>query len=140
MPAPSGGIGLHSSGMLLALTACGHVEPAPEDLDQLAHWFWSAYETNDDVELAVAVARFDGLTADLAEPLRGSLTDLTAEEQATVAVDAPQDPAAAAGMYVVDLLACTLDEVERLIYDPDQDQLHPGVYERYDRVYTSGWS
>ena len=123
--------------MLLALAACGSVDPAPEELDQLAHWFWSGYDTADDVELAVAVARLDGLTPDLAEPLRGSLTDLSVAEQATVALDHPADPAAAAGMVVVDRLACTLDQVERLAYAPDQDQLHEGVYESYDRVFTS---
>lgn len=125
--------------VLALLTACGPVAWAPADLDGLAHWLWFQYETADDVELAVAVERLHGVLdpAALEGPQVGRLTDLTPEEQATVVIDPPQDPAAATGMYVLDVLPCTLDQAEALLTESDQGRRYADVYDAYARTYTS---
>lgn len=123
--------------MLLLLAACGHVEPAPEDLDGLAHWMWEKYATSSDEELAVAVGNLDAAIGTLTEPRTGGLSDLTASEQGTVTLAEPQDPADATGMFVLDTLPCTLDQADRIAYDLDQDVLYEDVYDSYHREYTS---
>lgn len=120
-------------------TGCKDVDPAPEDLDGLFHYVWEKYDDGLDEELALAVinahAAIDG--DELSEVQDGSLSAFTRDEMDRVGMRASADPNELAGMYLVDLLPCTLEQLERVITDLDQDQLYEGEYEAYDRRYTS---
>lgn len=125
--------------MLLLLSACAKPVDAPEDLDELFHYFWSKYEDGTDEELLAAAANLDPLIQEASE---GLVTDLTDEEQATVDLGSPRDPAEATGMFVAGPLDCAFSDTERLLYALDQDGLYEGVpgtqsYDAYNRVYTS---
>jgi len=123
----------------LLFVACAKPEPAPADLDGLVHLFFAKYDTATDEELRAAAVNLLPL---LQEPSRGLVDDLTAEEQATVRVDPPRDPADATGMFVAGPIACTLADLEVVNYALDQEGLYEAVtgdeeYIAYDRVYES---
>ncbi len=128
--------------MLLG-AGCRNVEPAPEDLDGLAHWyldtFWEAeasavIEATQQYDAAAGgrVAASDGAWE------RGSLTDLTPDEILPLDFDgdAP-DPALAAGFYLLDAFDCTLPALDDVLIALNQDELYEGWYEAYDRTYTT---
>lgn len=125
--------------MLLLLVACAKPIEAPKDLDGLVHWFFTNYDTATDEEMRVAAANLAPLVQ---ESSRGTVTDLSEEEQATVAIDPPRDPAEATGMFVAGPIACTLADLEVVNYALDQEGLYEAVtgdeeYIRYSRAYTT---
>lgn len=136
---------------LLGVAACHSTKPAPEDLDGLAHWYWQHFDGVSPVDQtegtdADAIAAQVNLDAALAIALgsieagktsSGSVTDLSDTEQAIVVVDPPRDVALAAGIYIADVVGCSLDQIERITIDLDQDELYPGSYDSYERTYTS---
>lgn len=125
--------------LLFPLLACTAAKPVPEDLDGLAHWFWQNYEAGTDEELAEATvalhAAVGGESLEGAET--GGLTDLGADEVALVELVTDPDPAAARGLVLINLIPCTLEVLEPILYALEQDALYEGVYDRYERVYTS---
>lgn len=136
---------------LAGLAACHSTKPAPEDLDGLAHWYWQHFDGASPVDQtegtdADAIAAQVNLDAALAIALgsievgktsSGSVTDLSDTEQSIVVVDPPRDVALAAGIYIADVVGCSLDQIERITIDLDQDELYPGSYDSYERTYTS---
>lgn len=124
--------------VLLALTGCHRLDPAPADVDGLTHLFWAGWSAEEDARLAEAVANADVAIAAAAEdPIDGTLTDLTAEEAALVPVEGDPDPALAAGFFVGTHFACGLDRLQELVIALDQDVLYEGAYDAYDRTYTA---
>ena len=123
--------------MLLLLTtiACRGVDPAPEDLDGLVHYFWQ--HPADDEALAEGTLQLHAAVgADLEDTTDGVLSRLTDEEVALVdGVD--DDPAQAAGIYMVNRFACDFDVLEQLLVATDQAEQRRGTYESYERTYTS---
>ena len=123
----------------MLLVGCAKVEEAPATVDDLLHWFWTQYETATDDEVRTRAAELDTLTA---EPLRGTYSDLTDEEQATVTMDEPIDPADARGIFIAGDVACTFDDLEQVRIALDQKGLYEAAnggeaYIAYDRAYTS---
>jgi hypothetical protein len=122
--------------MLLLLVACGKVEPAPKDLDEIFHFLWLHAEDEEEAPLVESFSDLDiaveGST--LEEPIKGSITDLSAEEVAVVELDV--DPEPAAGLFFVNPVVCDLDHMEKITYWQDQDELYPD-YSEYNREYTS---
>ncbi len=128
----------------LSLLGCHSTKLAPADLDGLAHWYWSEYDgvdspDGDDAAVISATLNLDaalgGQAADA--PLTGTLTDLSDDEQALVALDPARDVSLSAGMFIANTLPCTLDQIERISIALDQDAQYPGTYDTYDRSYTS---
>lgn len=121
----------------LLLTACA-VEPVPGDFDGLVRWFWVEYEPADDAALNQGLQTLhtlvDGDTRQ--EPLLGELTALTAADIAHVEVPEGTDPASTRGMVMVNPVACTLAQLEPVLYHLEQDALYEGVYSDYARTYT----
>ena len=125
--------------LLLPLLACKKVEPAPADLDELLHRFWAEYETADDAAMLVSISEALDIVdvQALAEEFeKGTLTDLTEEEAALVGVT-DRDPAQAVGLYLLNVFDCTMEELEPVLWEPDQASLYEGVYESYERTFTS---
>ena len=124
--------------LLAVLAGCKQVEPAPKELDALLHWMWQRYEDGTDDALAEGAANLwdavDG--AGLDDHVDGSVTPLTAEEVALVGVT-DRDPADAPGVFLVNAYTCTLEQLEPILLHAAQDELYEGVYDRYDRSYTT---
>lgn len=118
---------------------CANVDPAPEDLDGLIHFFWNSYQEGEDAQIREAVSNLHATTRadELEEARDGSFSDLAASEVAVVGLEGKVDPSAARGMFLVNVIACPLESVERIVYALEQDQLYEDVYDRYERRYTS---
>jgi len=125
----------------LALTtaACEPaLEPAPKDIDGLAHWLWVNYLAANDEEMADALKKVHTV-ADFAafdEPLRMTITDLEQGELAVVEME-DRDPKPAVGMLVTNVFDCTIDKLEPVLYALDQGAKYPELYDTYSREYTS---
>ena len=121
----------------LPLAACKKVEPAPKELDDLLHWFFTEHETAEDETVAEAFRNLDAAVdgATLEEHWDGSMTALTAEEVGDLGPNGT-NPANAAGIFLVNPVACTLKQMERLLADRDQIELY-GTYETYERTWVS---
>ncbi len=119
--------------------ACKSVDPAPADLDGLLHWFWQKggdgqdEELQDGVDNAFAIVDLDALADG---PQDGSLSRLTDAETDLVGITG-QPAEEAVGLYMVNLVDCDLDTLEPILWDQRQDQLYPGIYDDYQRTYTS---
>jgi hypothetical protein len=124
--------------MLILLIACANIEPAPEDIDGLAHYLWQNYDNEGDEELALGIENLhiaiDGDT--LSEIHKGSISRLSSEELEAVGKNGG-DAKRLHGVYFANIIPCSLEFAEESIYSTNQDELHPGDYVRYDRSYTS---
>ncbi len=122
--------------MVWLLLACNTPDAAPRDLDTVAHDLWAHYAAEDDEGLRLDIVDLRGLVDPDALPLEGTFTDLTADE-AAVGGAAGVDPGPAVGLYVANFVDCTPDEMERILFATNQDELYPGNYTAYQRDYTT---
>ncbi|MDP2314617.1 MAG: hypothetical protein Q8P41_17065 [Pseudomonadota bacterium] len=126
--------------LLLSLLACvGPPVEAPLDLDQLLHWFFVHRDTATDEELRAKAANLAPL---IGEATRGTVTHLTEDEQAVVAMAEPADPADATGIFITGPVACSFPDFEVVHYALDQEGLYETAtgeesYIAYDRAYTT---
>ncbi len=129
----------------LAPCACATPEPAPADLDGLARFAFARWLPVDedpaisDAELADALAKIhDVLGGDALDgPQKGTLANLTPVELDAVGLS-DHDPNRPQGMYIANVVRCTLDQVEALSLEPDQMSLYPEAYAAYGREYLEG--
>ena len=123
--------------MLWIILACKSVDPAPEDIDGLSHYFWQNYDADASTLEEGLRNAFSALSAsDLSDPLRGTITPLSREELDLVE-KTEEDPAALSGVYFANVIHCPIETVEKGLYALDQDERHAGAYEEYNRQYTS---
>lgn len=116
--------------LLLLLSGCRKVEPAPADLDGLLRWLWTHHE---DADLAEAIANLEAAVGEVEEARDGELTRLLPEEIPRTDVD----PAAARGLYLVNAFPCEVGQLEAILVHLAQDELYEGVYDAYERGYTT---
>jgi hypothetical protein len=125
--------------MFWLLLACKQPDPAPRDFETVVLDLWGHYATADTEALRVDMRDLRELidVAAVADvPIEGTLSDLTADEAA--AAGAPDvDPSIAVGLFSVGLVGCTPDEMERILFSTDQNELYPTNYTGYTRDYTS---
>jgi hypothetical protein len=123
---------------LVAVVACKKVEPAPPGLDEVLHRIWQQYDDPADDELRAAAddleIAVDG--AELEEPFDGTVTRLSADEAALVGVT-DRDPAAAAGVFLVNAFDCDPEKLADILSYPDQSALYEGVYSAYARTFDT---
>jgi hypothetical protein len=118
--------------------ACAQPAPAPEDLDGLARFFFNRWTPPEDVaisdsELADGVVKLHAaLEGKIDEPLKGLLADLTQEELDGVGLS-DRDPKKPQGIYMADIVHCTLDQIEEILQNDDQLSLYPEAYASYAR-------
>ena len=122
--------------LLLLSLACRNVEPAPEDLDGLFHFFWQKAEDGTAEELNAAVLNLEIAAggAGLTEAKTGTISDLSNEEAALVGLDL--DASKSAGMFLINPVVCSLSQIDRTIWWQKQDELYPD-YENYKRDYLT---
>ena len=127
---------------LCALCACPQPDAAPEDLDGAARFLFDRWLATDvepaisDVELADAVVKVhEAVGGDtLSEAQKGTLGNLTQSEVEAVGLP-ERDPDKPQGMYIANLVRCTLDQMEEILLTPDQLSLYPEGYAEYSRAY-----
>jgi hypothetical protein len=121
----------------VAMSAC-KVEPAPEDLDGLTHWFWQHLDDEEpDALQAGAASLYQALDgAGFEGPLDGTITTLSADETALVGhgEDSLDD---VYGVFMANDVGCSTDLLEYQIYAPNQAEMHPDTYLSYEREFTS---
>lgn len=122
-------------------TGCNTTLPelAPDEVDHNVRWFWVHGDSADEATLLDGAAKLAvaGKADTRTAPLKGQMRErLTAEEVAVVGLTGV-DPAAARGLLVVNLFDCTLDKLEGILIALDQKAQYQGVYDAYDRRYTS---
>jgi hypothetical protein len=122
---------------LAAVGGCKKVEPAPKELDRLFPWFFTGIEDRSDEELAEGLRNLheQARKLGLGETHDGSISRLEAADLEGMGIE--RDPAKAAGVYLLNPLACGLGQLDRILSYKDQDELYEGVYDRYDREFTS---
>ncbi|MDP2307479.1 MAG: hypothetical protein Q8P18_15740 [Pseudomonadota bacterium] len=122
--------------MFWILLACRQPEAAPRDLDTLAHDLWAHYGSKDDEALRADAIDLRGLIDVAALPLDGTFSDLTGDEAAAAGA-AGLDPTPAVGLFTAGFVDCTPEEMERILFATNQDELYPGNYTAYQRDYTT---
>ncbi|MFH1811446.1 MAG: hypothetical protein ABIJ09_22080 [Pseudomonadota bacterium] len=131
---------LAAGGLLLwSMFACEPpLEPAPEDINGIAHWLWVNYLQADDTAMVDAMRKVHKANAfdTFSEQDRGLLKDLTRDELAVVDMQ-DRDPKPAQGMFVTNMFDCDLIKLEKILYDLNQAEKYPEVYDTYQRTYTS---
>ena len=122
---------------LLTLGGCS-VDPAPQDLDGLARWFWQHLDDEDPGELQEgALNVFTALDGKGYEwPLNGTVSTLSTDELGLVG-HGDESTDELFGVLMTNEMPCSTADLEYQIYSPDQAEMHPGTYVSYDREYTS---
>ena len=127
--------------MALSLfSACSPPEPAPDDIDGVLHFLWDGWESGDDDSLVDAVANLDQalLSEDEGLPFKGSQSRLVASQIAALPFTGGiPDPSLANGFFVATEMGCSFAEIDLVFSALNQDELHPGSYDFYERNYTS---
>ena len=121
---------------LPALLACKKVEDIPQDLDGVMHYLWQELDTGEEPALAAGVQNLHtALGGDaLEEATDGSISRLSADEVEPLGIT-DRDPADAAGIFMGNVIHCSLSTVAEIVTWPDQAALYEGVYESYTRSY-----
>ena len=117
--------------------ACKSVEPAPDDLNGLIHYFWDNFNRESAVIQQGVISIHNVLDGDnLSEVMDGSIRNLT-QQQTELVGKANSDVDRLSGVFFTNVINCPLASVEKNIYALNQPELHPDSYEAYDRTYTS---
>jgi len=115
---------------------------APEDLDELAHFFWQEMDGGDDALVGAGAENlsewFDGSDQLVEGWFLGTVSSLTGEELAVLeGMEWSPDPSLALGVLIVTELPCSLDQTLAINLEPDQLALFPGNYTEYERTFDS---
>jgi hypothetical protein len=141
---------------LVTTCSCAEPEAAPAELDALARFFFQkvrpaegAAPSLSDVELQDGFGKLhdvlDGDALSSTEPQRGTLESLTQQELDTVGVDG--DPTRGQGMFIANVVHCSMTQMKEITLEPNQLSLYPEAYAAYSRTvddeappYLPGWT
>ncbi len=128
-----------SPALALLVTGCRAPDPAPTELDELAHFFMAQVHEQDHEAIREGAANLmdwyqgSGLSG---EPTGGALSDLSsAEVQALDELQWSPNPKLAAGVYVVSKLSCDMDGAAQIALYEQQLELFPDNYASYGRTW-----
>jgi hypothetical protein len=117
--------------MTLSLLLACAPDPAPQDVDGLLHWSWTEFELASDEQWVEAAANLPR------DDQEGEQSRLVEEEVAHVDWGADSHVGLARGMYIANTFSCDLEVLQEILIAQDQQAQYEGVYDRYDRSYTS---
>ena len=125
------------TGLLAAMATigCKDIEPAPQEQEELMQFFFSEFDDASDETMAEAFRNFDaavdGANLEYSEGIVANLakedTDRTGYTHA--------DPANGVGVYIINPVACTMDQMVDLVTMKDQVGTY-GTYEAFDRTWV----
>lgn len=123
--------------MLLLMLACKAPDPAPTEVEGLAHYMLVAYGDDDPAPLVEAADNLAAwYRANVGEgDLGGSLEDVSREALDALGMPAETDPAEVMGIFHLTPQACSLEDLAALYLFPQQDQLFPDSYNSYRREF-----
>ncbi len=127
--------------VLLAM-GCKPPEPAPTELDELAHFFLAQVHEQEHERILEGAANlvtwFEEAGLQGAEPAGGTLTDLEqAEVDALEELRWSPDPELCAGVYVISELSCDLDTAADIGLEPNQLEVFTDSYKSYERTWDT---
>jgi len=122
----------------LAAVGCKKVEPAPKALDRLFPYFFTMIDEGSDEDLAYGIRELhkEKSLEEGEDLLDGSISKLNKSDLQVVGLN-DRDPSKAAGVFLVNKIECSFSQLEKILYHKHQDQLYDGVYDTYNRAYTS---
>jgi hypothetical protein len=134
---------LRASSRLLAavpVLACVSCQPvsAPKDVDGLSHFFVDNFEVGTDDELADGIVKLNAALkgSTMTDPIKNVIdTKLTLDEVAVIPEQVGKDPKLGQGMFIADVMPCTLDQVEAITLVADQKKQFPDLYDAYQRTF-----
>ncbi|MGV3620924.1 MAG: hypothetical protein ACO1OB_08905 [Archangium sp.] len=114
-------------------------ETAPEEVDANLKWFWVNGDDAEDALLVDGAAKLavSGKADTRTEPLKGQMRNRLESGDLTKFGLEANDPSAARGVILVNLFDCSLDKLETILSAKDQKAQYAGVYESYDRTFTT---
>ena len=123
--------------LFFVIFACKSVDPAPEDLDGLIHYFWDNFDETD-ATIQMGIVNFHNqIEGDkLTEIIDGSVTKLN-EEQTSMVGKPDSQTEQLSGVFFANVVNCPLASIEKNIYALNQEELHPDTYDEYSRIHTS---
>lgn len=137
---PHSAASVRAAAVLMVLAACKPVEEGPRDLSTALHDIWALYPEGADDELQAAVDDLSQVIdmEALAEGfLDGAQTRLESAELGVIEMEHDPDPTLATPLYTVTRFACTVAQLQAIIVHADQDSLYPGVYDSYERTFST---
>jgi hypothetical protein len=128
---------------LLALLSlgCRQLEPAPTELDALAHFFFLEFDSEETGRLVEGLDNLDAWYEDHGDPegLGGSLTDVDQAARDAVGLDDSASFEYINGVFeLVPHQGCSVEDMGTINLYEDQESLFPGQYEDYGRSYREG--
>jgi len=126
----------------LAQAGCRPPEPAPIELDDLAHFFLAQVDLQEHERIVEGAANllawYDASGLAGQGPSNGTLTDLAQEEvDVLTELNWHPDPEPCAGVFAVSEITCDLATVEAMNLEPEQTEVFEGNYESYVRTWES---
>lgn len=121
--------------LLWLVLACKSVDPAPSDLDELTHFFYLEFDSEDEARLLDGI---DNLQAawDREGNIAGGVTGVDEAHREAVGMSPKADFSAIYGVFeIVERSGCSADELGELYLYDDQESLFPGKYDDYGRSY-----
>ena len=117
-------------------------DEAPEDLDELVHFFWLEMDGGDAALVGTGTENlsswYDASDQLLDGWFLGTVSGLDDEELTVLEqMEWSPDPSLAVGVLVVTELECSLDQTIAINLEPDQLALFPGNYSEYTRTFDS---
>ncbi len=126
--------------LLLALAGCSPPDPAPTELDELAHFFLAQVHAQEHARILEGAANialwFDEQGLSGPGAASGTLSDLSTDEVlAFEELSWEPDPTPAVGVFAISELDCPLATAEAVNLHEDQLALFPDSYRAYSRSY-----
>lgn len=133
----------HSALAIVTFTAigCKQVEPAPTELDELTHFFFLEFDTDETERLVEGLDNLDAWYEKNGDPegLTGSLTDIDQSHRDAVGLTESASFEYINGVFeLVPHQKCSVEDMGEINIFEDQPTLFPGQYEDYSRVYREG--
>ncbi len=140
------------SALGLSSSSCGKPAEAPTGIEDLTRFIWDRFDAPDDaglratqeLEIQEAMANLDAELANLETPLtvdtpfKNVLEDLDEERVASLEgmAERTDKMSLAQGLVIADVITgCTLEQLENLTLATNSEEIHPGVYESYSKVF-----
>jgi len=126
----------------LTAASCKRPDPAPTDLDDLAHFFLAQTDLQEHERIVEGAANllawYDASGLAGQGPSAGTLTDLAQEEvDAIEELNWAPDPRPCAGVFAISEISCEFAAVEAMNLEPNQTEVFEGNYESYVRTWES---
>jgi hypothetical protein len=127
---------------LLLVVGCKMPDPAPTELDELVHFFFSQTDDQEHERILEGadnlVAWYQSNAGSEDAVTGGVISDLSqAQIDALEELEWEPDPSLCAGVFVVSQLSCDLDSAAAISLEPNQTEVFEGNYQSYDRTWDS---